>query len=280
MKIGNGLAIILSSLMMHSSLLHAAMVIDVSESDGDVIVSANGSINTAALTKLEGSSLGGSFTYGSGHNPEIDGALVLSRFDFSNMNMDPYIIETSIAFSTSASHNVATIDIADSDNRIGIMSYNTAGNDRLIVTRGYISNTPITASATWSGTTITGLGLIPGTYVVTWGSDQTADSLTMNINESVPTYSVGGTVSGLTGVDLTLQNNDADTLAVAADGPFTFVTELADGSDYLVTVSAQPTGQTCNVTNGSGTLAGADITDVIVTCLTQTENIFTDGFEE
>ena len=80
------------------------------------------------------------------------------------------------------------------------------------------------------------------------------------------TYSVGGTVSGLTGTGLALQNNGADTLAVAADGPFAFVTELTDLSDYLVTVSTQPTGQTCSVTNGSGTIDGADIADVGVTC--------------
>ncbi len=84
---------------------------------------------------------------------------------------------------------------------------------------------------------------------------------------STPTYSVGGTVSGLTGTGLALQNNGADTLAVAADGPFVFLTELADTSSYAVTVSTQPTGQTCSVTNGSGTIATADVTDVGVACV-------------
>jgi len=53
MKIGNGLAIILSFLMMQNSLLHAAMIIDVSESDGDVIASADGSIDTFDKTRFE-----------------------------------------------------------------------------------------------------------------------------------------------------------------------------------------------------------------------------------
>jgi len=169
MKIGNALAIILSSLMMHSSLLHAAMIIDVSESDGDVIASANGSINTAALTKVEGSSLLGGFTYGSGYDSEYDGVLVLDASGFFSPAMDPYIIDTTIAFNTGASFFEAT---TNSGSTIGIFSSNVAGNDRLIVPGNYVSNTPITVSSTWAGTTITDLGLIPGTYVVTWGSDR------------------------------------------------------------------------------------------------------------
>jgi hypothetical protein len=89
-------------------------------------------------------------------------------------------------------------------------------------------------------------------------------SLTLAVDS---TYSVGGSVAGLTGTGLALQNNGTDTLAVAADGPFTFVTELADSSDYLVTVSTQPTGQTCTVSNESGTIASADVTDVTVVCV-------------
>jgi hypothetical protein len=80
------------------------------------------------------------------------------------------------------------------------------------------------------------------------------------------TYSVGGTVSGLTGSGLALQNNGADTLSIAANGSFTFATELEDGSAYAVTVSAQPTDQTCSVANGSGTIAAADVSNVAVTC--------------
>ena len=80
------------------------------------------------------------------------------------------------------------------------------------------------------------------------------------------TYSVGGNVSGLTGSGLALQNNGADTLSIAANGSFTFATELEDASAYSVTVSTQPTGQTCSVANGSGTIAAADVSNVAVTC--------------
>ena len=87
------------------------------------------------------------------------------------------------------------------------------------------------------------------------------------VDDVVPTYSVGGNVSGLTGTGLALQNNGGDTLAVAADGPFAFLTELIDTAAYAVTVSTQPTGQTCSVTNGNGAIAAADVSNVAVACV-------------
>ena len=80
---------------------------------------------------------------------------------------------------------------------------------------------------------------------------------------------VGGTISGLSGT-VVLENNGADDLSLSANGPFTFNTALTAGSPYNVTVETNPTGQTCTVTNPSGTMAGADVTNVSVTCVTQT----------
>ncbi|MGB5223118.1 MAG: hypothetical protein WBN60_18955 [Polyangiales bacterium] len=76
--------------------------------------------------------------------------------------------------------------------------------------------------------------------------------------------SIGGTVSGLDGT-LVLLNNGADDLTVSAAGAFTFATRIASGTDYSVTVGTQPEGQTCEVTNGSG-IATADVTNVTVEC--------------
>ena len=89
------------------------------------------------------------------------------------------------------------------------------------------------------------------------------------------TYTVGVTVSGLTGSGLTLQINGADDLAVAADGTVTFSTPLASGAQYTVTVSAQPTSpsQTCSVANASGTIGSANVTDAAVTCVTNSYTI-------
>ncbi|MET0227073.1 MAG: hypothetical protein ABW187_11565, partial [Dokdonella sp.] len=80
-------------------------------------------------------------------------------------------------------------------------------------------------------------------------------------------YLIGGTVSGLEGSGLVLQQNGGDDLAVAADGAFVFRTALADGSAYAVSVLAQPAApaQTCTVEGGAGTVAGADVNNVAVT---------------
>jgi hypothetical protein len=80
-----------------------------------------------------------------------------------------------------------------------------------------------------------------------------------------PTYTIGGTVTGLTG-SVTLLDNGANSLTLSADGSFTFTTALAAGSAYAVTVSTQPTGETCTVSNGSGTVGAADVTNVDVAC--------------
>ncbi len=89
-------------------------------------------------------------------------------------------------------------------------------------------------------------------------------------------YTIGGSVSGLTGTGLVLQNNGGDNLAVSASGTFTFATSLNAGASYAVTVMTQPSGQTCTVANGSGT-ANANVTNVGVTCAATTQNVTVGG---
>jgi len=94
----------------------------------------------------------------------------------------------------------------------------------------------------------------------------TATEISDVYNYVEKSYFVGGMVTGLTAAGLVLQNNSGDALPIAADGSFQFATPLVDASNYDVTVSAQPAGQDCVVTNGSGTLAGASVTNVAVDC--------------
>ena len=82
-----------------------------------------------------------------------------------------------------------------------------------------------------------------------------------------PSYSIGGTVTGLTGT-LVLQNNGGDHLTIhSGSNTLTFATPLFTSAAYAVTVVTQPTGQFCAVSNGSGTVSHANVTDVNVTCL-------------
>ncbi len=80
-----------------------------------------------------------------------------------------------------------------------------------------------------------------------------------------PTYSIGGTVSGVAaGKSLVLENNGGDALTINANGRFSFATKVTGGGAYAVTATS-PQGEACSVTNGSGT-ATADVTSVAISC--------------
>jgi trimeric autotransporter adhesin len=78
-------------------------------------------------------------------------------------------------------------------------------------------------------------------------------------------FAVTGTVSELEGARVTLLLNGGDALDVG-EGPFAFPAAVADGTGWSVTVREQPSRRRCTVTPGFGTMAGADVTDVVVRC--------------
>lgn len=84
---------------------------------------------------------------------------------------------------------------------------------------------------------------------------------------------MGGTLTGLAAgntLELVLDINDAlSGLLLSANGPYTFSRDpLPNDFVYFVFVSTQPSGQTCTVVNSDGVIAGANITNVNVTCTT------------
>jgi hypothetical protein len=82
------------------------------------------------------------------------------------------------------------------------------------------------------------------------------------------TYTVGGTVSGLAGGQLVLQNNAGNNLTVSSNGSFTFNTPLSAGDFFLVTVLTQPSSpaQSCIVNNSEGAVFSSNVTNIEVTC--------------
>lgn len=85
-------------------------------------------------------------------------------------------------------------------------------------------------------------------------------------------YTIGGTASGLVGGNgFTISLNDgAQILSPSVNGSFVFPRPLPNGSNYSVAVTAQPKApaEICTLANGSGTVAGADVTNLVVTCTT------------
>jgi hypothetical protein len=80
---------------------------------------------------------------------------------------------------------------------------------------------------------------------------------------------VGGSVSGLIGTGLVLQNNGTNNFQVTGTGNvlFTFSSPITVGATYAVTILTQPStpAQVCTVVNGTGTVNG-NVTNVEVLC--------------
>jgi hypothetical protein len=109
-------------------------------------------------------------------------------------------------------------------------------------------------------------GLIAGTTTITATAGSISGSTTLFVaTGSASTYSISGTISGLAG-SVVLKDNGTDNLSLSKNGSFTFPTALASGAAYNVTVATQPAGQTCAVSNGSGTVSNSAVTNVTVNC--------------
>lgn len=82
------------------------------------------------------------------------------------------------------------------------------------------------------------------------------------------TYTVGGTVSGLTADGLILINGNAQTAVAKDSTTFTLASRVADGDTYGISIFTQPTGLKCSVApnTGVGTMGEANVTTVQIIC--------------
>ena len=128
-------------------------------------------------------------------------------------------------------------------------------------------STALASGATYNAT----IGAQPSglTCTVTNGTGTVATGNVTNITVTcaATSYSVGGTVSGLSaGSSIVLQDNSFNTATVSSNGSYIFSTALANGTHYTVSIQRQPNNLNCSVANGTGTLSGADVANVNVTC--------------
>jgi len=96
----------------------------------------------------------------------------------------------------------------------------------------------------------------------------TDDITDINVTCVTQKYQIGGTVSGLGGGSLVLQNNSGDNITVSADGSFVFPTLLDDESTYLVSIfsSSINADLVCTPNNNNDKLKGSDYLSVIIFC--------------
>ena len=76
------------------------------------------------------------------------------------------------------------------------------------------------------------------------------------------TYSIGGTINGLSANGLTIAYGGQTVSPASGAATFVFQTPMAAGTAYSVTVQSQPAGQTCLVTNGTGSVGSANVTSI------------------
>jgi hypothetical protein len=79
---------------------------------------------------------------------------------------------------------LATSGTSTAPNNTGAGVLGASG--QLLVPGGYFAGTQFTITDTWANTTISDLGLTPGTYTWTWGSGDNADDLIVVIPGAVP----------------------------------------------------------------------------------------------
>lgn len=117
------------------------------------------------------------------------------------------------------------------------------------------------------GYTLTGAqgcqgSLTGGTY--TTGIVEAACSLTAQW--TAQTYAIGGTLSGLAAATSITVRNNGEFLTLSQNGSFVFATPVVHAGSYAVDVVTQPTGQTCTVSPAQGTVDGAAVTQIQVSC--------------
>ena len=149
------------------------------------------------------------------------------------------------------------------------------GGDSLTITANgaFTFKTAVTGADVYAVTVVTQPANPNQICTVTGGSGVASANVTTVAVNCVLSYTIGGTVTGLVGTGLILQNSsDSEQLTISpANGnqAFTFKNLVPTGTAYTVTIFAEPTAptQACVVTaaTGSGT-ATATVTSVAIVC--------------
>ncbi|MBL8309955.1 MAG: hypothetical protein JNL19_06005 [Burkholderiales bacterium] len=162
----------------------------------------------------------------------------------------------------------------------------TAWADRLYVYDGATTASPIIGSGVttngisacgpqgWEGSTApnnAGPGVVESTgtsLTFTFCSDPSVTQAGWVARVELVGFSIGGTVDNPNNQGLVLSlNNGAQTVTPAVNGTFNFPLPLATGSTYAVTVQTQPPGAFCTVSNGTGVVGTASVSNILVSCV-------------
>lgn len=157
----------------------------------------------------------------------------------------------------------------------GLVLQNNGGDNLTVLNTDatYTFATPVDDGSTYAATVLTqptGPNQICDIPANASGT-ASADVANADVGCTTVTYTIGGNVTGvgLLTETLTIQNNGGDDLSISADGTYTFVTAIDDDTTYGVTILTAPAinlNCTFDNTNATGTVAGADVINVDITC--------------
>jgi hypothetical protein len=153
-----------------------------------------------------------------------------------------------------------------------VLQNNGADNLSISADGDFTFNTPIASGQTYNVSVLNSPTSPAQVCTVTnpSGSVTTSNVTSVAVSCVRTEFTIGGTVTGLQGSGLVLQNNGGNDLAIAANGAFTFTGSVPTGTAYSVAVAGQPSSPTqeCVISNGAGAVNGTDVSNIAVVCTT------------
>jgi hypothetical protein len=150
----------------------------------------------------------------------------------------------------------------------GLVLRNNGGDDLAVAMNGaFTFASPIVTGDTYAVT----VGAMPSNpsqacaVANAAGMAATSDITDVAVSCATATYTLGGSVLGLTGTGLVLTDG-AEDLPISSTGMFTFTLPIASGAMYAVTVKTQPSTGPCSVVGGTGTVGTGNVTTIVVNC--------------
>jgi Galactose oxidase, central domain/Kelch motif len=206
---------------------------------------------------------------------------------------------TAATASGTATANVTTVAVTCTTNTVtatiggtvsGLVSGTSVilqdnGGDSLTVTANgaFTFKTPVTGPTDAYAVTVLTQPTGPNQICAVAGGSGTATANVTSVAVTcVLSYTIGGTVTGVVGTGLILEDSAGTVVEKLTISPangnqaFTFTQLVPTGTTYTVTIFAQPTGptQTCTVTPGTGSgTATANVTSVAIVCPAVTYSI-------
>ena len=157
---------LVAALVLVAGPARAGVILTATEVGSDVVFQGGGTIDLTDLT----------FNADSFSSPGIrPNFVVVLLGSLPNEPIDYYQVITGPAHIGPGIGLGIGSPTSGSGDRIGLSS------NILILPDGYTSGSPLSATDTFAGQSFASLGMTPGTYVWTWGSGASADSLTIQV---------------------------------------------------------------------------------------------------